>query len=342
VLGAVPTPIDSNKRPDLTSVTAAVESIVQLWFPGNLVILESTSPIGTTESVAKRITDTRSDLSIGTNGKERNASISVAYCPERVLPSRIFTELVNNDRCIGGVTTSCARQAQPFYKTFVRGACIATTARTAELVKLTENAFRDTNIAFANELSLICDRFGINVWEVIDLANRHPRVNPVATRTGVGGHCIAVDPWFIIDSAPDLARVTKTSREVNDQKTASTIERAIAVIEDHPYANVACCGLAFKANVDDLRESPALEISLELAKKYGSRIKIAEPNLRELPPQFAGAGAEFMDVDEAVRACEIAILLVDHDQFKMVPLAERRHLDVIDMRGIWQDMPVRT
>lgn len=158
----------------------------------------------------------------------------------------------------------------------------------------------------------------------------------------MGGHCIAVDPWFIIDSAPDLARVMKTGREVNDQRTASTIERAIAVIEDHPYANVACCGLAFKANVDDLRESPALEISLELAKKYGSRIKIAEPNLRELPPQFAGAGAEFMDVDEAVRACEIAILLVDHDQFKMVPLAERRHLDVIDTRGIWQDMPVRT
>ena len=342
MLGAVPTPIDSNKRPDLTSVTAAVESIVQLWFPGNLVILESTSPIGTTESVAKRVTDTRSDLSIGTNGKERNASISVAYCPERVLPSRILTELVNNDRCIGGVTTSCARQAQPFYKTFVRGACIATTARTAELVKLTENAFRDTNIAFANELSLICDRFGINVWEVIDLANRHPRVNVLRPGPGVGGHCIAVDPWFIIDSAPDLARVMKTSREVNDQKTASTIERAIAVIEDHPYANVACCSLAFKANVDDLRESPALEISLELAKKYGSRIKIAEPNLRELPPQFAGSGAEFMDVDEAVRACEIAILLVDHDQFKMVPLAERRHLDVIDMRGIWQDMPVRT
>src|SRR5215831_17431040 len=339
---AVPTPIDSAKRPDLTSVTAAVESIVQLLVPGNLVILESTSPIGTTESVAKRITDTRSDLSIGTNGKERNASISVAYCPERVLPSRILTELVNNDRCIGGVTTSCARQAQRFYKMFVRGACIATTARTAELVKLTENAFRDTNIAFANELSLICDRFGINVWEVIDLANRHPRVNVLRPGPGVGGHCIAIDPWFIIDSAPDLARLIKISREVNDGKIASTIKSAIALIEEHPYANVACCGLAFKANVDDLRESPALEVANQLASRFGARIKIVEPYIHELPPQFAGSGAEFMDVDEAVRACEIAILLVDHDEFKMVPLAERRHLDVIDTRGIWQDMPVRT
>jgi UDP-N-acetyl-D-mannosaminuronic acid dehydrogenase len=339
---AVPTPIDSAKRPDLTSVMAAIDSIVPVLVPGNLVILESTSPVGTTESVAKKITEMRPDLSVGAVDKESAASISVAYCPERVLPGRILSELVNNDRCIGGITASCARRAQRFYKTFVRGACVVTTARTAELVKLTENAFRDTNIAFANELSLICDRHSINVWEVIDLANRHPRVNVLRPGPGVGGHCIAVDPWFIIDSAADLARLMRTSREVNDQKTASTIERATALIEEHPYANVACCGLAFKANVDDLRESPALEISLQLAKKYGPRIKVVEPNLRELPPQFAGYGAEFMSVDEAVRSCEIAILLVDHDEFKMVPLAERRHLGVIDTRGIWQDMPVRT
>ena len=338
---AVPTPIDNMKRPDLTSVRAAVDSIVPLLVPGNLVILESTSPVGTTESIAKAISETRPDLSVGTNGRQHNASISVAYCPERVLPGRILSELVNNDRCIGGVTTSCARRAQRFYKTFVRGTCIATTARTAELVKLTENAFRDTNIAFANELSLICQRFDISVWEVIDLANRHPRVNVLRPGPGVGGHCIAVDPWFIIDSAPDLARIMRTSREVNDSKTTSTIERAIALIEDHPYANVACCGLAFKANVDDLRESPALEISTDLAKKYGSRIKIVEPNVRELPRPLADYGAELVDIDEAVRTCEIAILLVDHDEFKTVPLAERRHLDVIDTRGVWQDMPAR-
>jgi UDP-N-acetyl-D-mannosaminuronic acid dehydrogenase len=338
---AVPTPIDGDNRPDLSSVTAAIRSIAPLLSPGNLVILESTSPIGTTEDIAKTIVEMRPDLSIGVVDKESTTGISVAYCPERVLPSKILTELVNNDRCIGGITASCARRAQRFYKTFVRGACVATTARTAELVKLTENAFRDTNIAFANELSLICDRHTINVWEVIDLANRHPRVNVLRPGPGVGGHCIAVDPWFIIDSAPDLARLMRTSREINDHKTASTVERAIALIEDHPYANVACCGLAFKANVDDLRESPAMEVATHLAKKFGSRIKIVEPNLRHLPSDLSEYGAEFLNIDEAVRTCEIAVVLVDHDEFKMVPLAERRHLDVIDTRGIWQDMPVR-
>jgi UDP-N-acetyl-D-mannosaminuronic acid dehydrogenase len=338
---AVPTPIDEANRPDLTSVNAAVESILDVLAPGNLVILESTSPIGTTEAIAKRITEARPDLHIDTNGKDE-ACVSVAYCPERVLPGRILTELINNDRCIGGITPWCTRRAQRFYKMFVRGACVPTTARAAELVKLTENAFRDTNIAFANELSLICDRFDINVWEVIDLANRHPRVNVLRPGPGVGGHCIAIDPWFIIDSAPDLARVMRTSREVNNSKTTQVIERAQALIDDHPYANVACCGLTFKANIDDLRESPAMDIALHLAAKYGSRIKIVEPNLRKLPVEFERFGAEFLGIDEALRSCEIAVLLVDHDEFKMVSLAERRHLDVIDTRGIWQDMPART
>lgn len=338
---AVPTPIDRNNRPDLSSVYAAVESILDLLAPGNLVILESTSPIGTTEGVVKQINVRRPDLHIGMNGNEDGA-IFVAYCPERVLPGRILTELINNDRCIGGITPACTRRAQRFYKTFVRGACVATTARAAELVKLTENAFRDTNIAFANELSLICDRFDINVWEVIDIANRHPRVNVLRPGPGVGGHCIAVDPWFIIDSAPDLARVMRTSREVNHGKTQMVIERAEALIDDHPYASIACCGLAFKANVDDLRESPAMEVALRLAAKYGTRIKVVEPNLRQLPPELADHGVGFMNIDEALRSCEIAIVLVDHDEFKMIPLSDRRHLDVIDTRGIWQDMPART
>jgi UDP-N-acetyl-D-mannosaminuronic acid dehydrogenase len=337
---AVPTPIDSANHPDLACVMAAVERIIEFLVPGNLIILESTSPVGTTEIIAKKILEKRSDLCIG--GSNEGGSISIAYCPERVLPGRILTELVNNDRCIGGITTMCARRAQRFYKTFVRGACVATTARTAEFVKLTENAYRDTNIAFANELSFICDHYEINVWEVIDLANRHPRVNVLRPGPGVGGHCIAVDPWFIIDAVPDLARVMKTSRDVNNRKTAQIIERAISLIDDHPYANVACCGLTFKANVDDLRESPALEIALHLAEKYGPRIKIVEPNLRQIPSQLANYGAEMMSIDHALHACEIAILLVDHDEFKITPLAERRHLDVIDTRGIWQDMPVRT
>lgn len=190
---AVPTPIDHENRPDMSSVNAAVDSIVDLLAPGNLVILESTSPIGTTEAIAKRMVERRPELHIGVNGKEDGA-IHVAYCPERVLPGRILTELINNDRCIGGITPTCTRRAQRFYKMFVRGACVGTTTRAAELVKLTENAFRDTNIAFANELSLICDRFDINVWEVIDIANRHPRVNVLRPGPGVGGHCIAVDP----------------------------------------------------------------------------------------------------------------------------------------------------
>lgn len=339
---AVPTPIDSENRPELTYVKAATESIVEFLAPGNLVILESTSPIGTTEMITKTIIERRPDLEIGGNDRESVTGVAVAYCPERVLPGRILTEIVNNDRCIGGITPWCTRRAQRFYKTFVRGACVPTTARAAELVKLTENAYRDTNIAFANELSLICDRFDINVWEVIDLANRHPRVNVLRPGPGVGGHCIAVDPWFIIDSAPDLAKVMRTSREVNVAKTREVIARTERLIDDHPYATVACCGLAFKANVDDLRESPAMEVAYHLVARYGSRIKIVEPNIREVPLSLQGHGAELVTIDVALRTCEIAIVLVDHDEFKMVPISERRHLDVIDTRGIWLDMPART
>ena len=338
---AVPTPIDVDNKPDLSSVMAAVDSIVDLIAPGNLIILESTSPIGTTDRIANVIGQRRSDLRIGANGKDERACVSVAYCPERVLPGRILTELVNNDRCIGGVSPSSTRLAQRFYKMFVRGACVPTTAKSAELVKLTENAFRDTNIAFANELSLICDRHDINVWEVIDLANRHPRVNILKPGPGVGGHCIAVDPWFIIDSAPDLARMIRMSREVNDGKTDAVFDRADELIGERPYASIACCGLAFKANVDDLRESPALKVALRLAQKYGSRLKVVEPNVRKLPCEFAQYGVELVSIDDAVKSCEVAVVLVSHDEFKMVPLAERRHLEVIDTCGIWQDMPIR-
>jgi UDP-N-acetyl-D-mannosaminuronic acid dehydrogenase len=337
---SVPTPFDKDKRPDLRSVFAAVDSITEILQPRNLVILESTSPIGTTEEIASRIRSRRPDLTVGTADKNEEA-VSVAYCAERVLPGRILTELVNNDRCIGGITLNCARRAQRFYKLFVRGTCTTTTARCAEMVKLTENAFRDVNIAFANELSLICDRFGINVWEVIDIANRHPRVNVLRPGPGVGGHCIAIDPWFIVDSAPDLARLIKTSREVNDEKITWTVERAVALIEEEPFAQVACCGLAFKANVDDLRESPALEVARQLSERYGSRIRIVEPFIDELPAEIAEHGAILTDLDEALKRCEIAIVLVDHDQFKSIPLADRRHLAVFDTRGIWQDMPDR-
>ena len=334
---AVPTPMDEKKRPELQMVFAAVDSICDVLAPGNLVVLESTSPIGTTEEIAKRIYEKRPDLR--THPGETDAKpLAIAYCPERVLPGRILTELINNDRCIGGLTPACSRQAQQFYKLFVRGACVTTSASAAEMVKLTENAFRDVNIAFANELSLICERFGINVWEVIDIANRHPRVNILGPGPGVGGHCIAIDPWFIVDAAPDLARIIRTGREVNDSKIEATFQRACSLIDEHGVASVACLGLAFKANVDDLRESPALEIAHLLAGRYGARVKVVEPNIEELPAALAHAGAVLTELDEAIRGCEVAILLVDHDQFKMVPLADRRHLAVLDTRGIWQDM----
>ena len=334
---AVPTPMGADSRADLTYVLAAADEIARVIAADNLVVLESTCPVGTTEVLAKRILDNRPELKIGPTLPGR-PGIALACCPERVLPGRILTELVSNDRCIGGLTPSCTRRAQHFYKRFVRGACIATSARTAEMVKLSENAFRDTNIAFANELSLICDRLGINVWEVIDLANRHPRVNILRPGPGVGGHCIAVDPWFIVESAPDLAKLIRVSRVVNDAKVAYTIGRAMALIEEHAYADVACFGLTFKANVDDLRESPAKKIVLELAKRYGERIRIVEPHIRQLPHEFAGTGAQLTELDQALKTCEVAILLVGHDQFKMIPLADRRHLSAIDMPGIWQDM----
>ncbi len=338
---AVPTPVTKTHEPDVEMVFAAAKRIAKLLRPGNLLVLESTCPIGTTERVCEIIKQERPDLSVPTEDVA-NADISVAYCPERVLPGRIISELVSNDRCIGGITDKCARLAQRFYKTFVRGACITTTARTAEMVKLAENAFRDTNIAFANELSMIADRFGIDVWDVVDLANRHPRVNILRPGPGVGGHCIAVDPWLLVHSAPELAQLIRTSREVNDGKQHYTFERACELMDAHPHADAACLGLTFKANVTDMRESPALEIALELARRYGSRVNIVEPHVSELPEAFAGTQARLTGLDDALERCEIAIVLVEHDQFKSVPTFNRRHMAVLDARGIWRDMPSMT
>ena len=330
----VPTPMLADKSPDMSYVWQATEALAPVLAPGNAVIVESTSPIGTTEKVSELIGSLRPDLKVPTQAGE-HADIAIAYCPERVLPGRILTELVSNDRCIGGLTPRCARRVQRFYKTFVRGSCFMTTARTAELVKLAENSFRDTNIAFANELSLICDRFGINIWEALELANRHPRVNILKPGPGVGGHCIAVDPWFIVHSAPDLSRVIRAAREVNDSKTTYTVNRCIEMIDGRSNADIACLGLAFKANIDDLRESPALEVALELAKRYGHRVKIVEPNIEELPHELAEAGAELFDLETALERCGLLVLLVDHDEFRLVSAQESNSTFVYDTRGIW-------
>jgi len=334
----VPTPFAEDHRPNIGYVLKAATNVAAVLKAGDTVILESTSPVGTTEQVRDLLAELRPDLRIpGCTGE--SPDIAIAYCPERVLPGRILVELINNDRVIGGITPRCARKALAFYRRFVRGTCVTTTARAAEMTKLSENAFRDVNIAFANELSLIADRMRVDVWEVIRLANRHPRVNILSPGPGVGGHCIAVDPWFLVSAAPEQTPLIRTAREVNDSKVVHTIVRATALIEAHPGVPVACLGLAFKANIDDFRESPALKVTESLAQRFGERIHIVEPYAAQLPVSLAAAGAVLIDLDTAIETCPIMIVLVDHELFKSVPLDERADKLVYDTRGIWPDQP---
>ena len=341
---AVPTPFGKDHAPDISYVLAAARAVAPVLKPGDCVILESTSPVGTTEAMRNMIAEMRPDLkcpqSPGQMGMTNDTpDISISYCPERVLPGRILEELTKNDRSIGGITPRCARKALAFYKRFVRGACITTDARSAEMTKLVENAYRDVNIAFANELSIVADTMGLDVWEVIRLANRHPRVNILSPGPGVGGHCIAVDPWFIVHGAPEDTPLIRTARGVNDGKIRHVIARAEALIEAHPGATVACLGLAFKANIDDFRESPARLVAATLARKFGARINLVEPYAAELPREFEGTAATLIDLDTALETCDILIVLVDHDIFRVVPLAERARKLVYDTRGIWLDQP---
>jgi UDP-N-acetyl-D-mannosaminuronic acid dehydrogenase len=335
---AVPTPFekDGHHTPDTSYVIAAATGMAAVLKRGDTVILESTSPVGTTEALRDRIAALRPDLKLP-GLTDETPDIAIAYCPERVLPGRILEELTHNDRSIGGITPRCARKAMAFYKLFVRGECIATDARSAEMTKLVENAYRDVNIAFANELSMIADRMGLDVWEVIRLANRHPRVNILQPGPGVGGHCIAVDPWFIIHGAPDEAKMIRTARDVNDAKMHHVIARATALIEANPQARVACLGLAFKANIDDFRESPARFVTASLARKFRGRINVVEPYARELPIEFKDTGAKLIGIDVALEECGILIVLVDHELFRGVAFEERRHALVYDTRGIWPD-----
>ncbi|WP_374528154.1 UDP-N-acetyl-D-mannosamine dehydrogenase [Novosphingobium sp.] len=335
---AVPTPFDADHAPDISYVLAAGEAVARVLKAGDTVILESTSPVGTTEQLRDLIAARRPDLKCpGLTGE--TPDISIAYCPERVLPGKILEELTNNDRSIGGITPRCARKALAFYKRFVRGTCVTTDARSAEMTKLVENAYRDVNIAFANELSIVADKMGLDVWEVIRLANRHPRVNILTPGPGVGGHCIAVDPWFIVHGAPEQTPLIRTARGVNDGKIHHVIARAEALIEANPGKRIACLGLAFKANIDDFRESPARLVAVTLARKYGDRVSVVEPYAAELPKEFSGTAATLIDIDTALEEAEILIVLVDHDQFKAVPLAERAGHVVYDTRGIWLDQP---
>jgi UDP-N-acetyl-D-mannosaminuronic acid dehydrogenase len=332
---AVPTPFDSNHAPDIGYVLKAATTVATVLKAGDTVILESTSPVGTTEKVRDFLAELRPDLSLPGRGGH---DVAIAYCPERVLPGRILVELIDNDRVIGGITPRCARKALHFYRRFVRGACVTTTARAAEMTKLTENAFRDVNIAFANELSRVADTLGVDVWEVIRLANRHPRVNILQPGPGVGGHCIAVDPWFLVHGDPQNTPLIRTAREVNDAKSDHVVEKAATLIAATP-GPIACLGLAFKANIDDFRESPALKVAAALARRFGDRVRVVEPYADRLPPAFDGTGATLTDLDTAIEECAAMIVLVDHDLFRSVPLDERAGKAVYDTRGIWPDQP---
>ncbi len=336
---AVPTPADEHTHaPDVSYILAAARTIAPVLKRGDTVILESTSPVGTTEALRDELQRMRPDLVMpGLPGN--GAEIAIAYCPERVLPGRILVELIDNDRCIGGITPRCARKALGFYRRFVRGACVTTTARAAEMVKLVENSYRDVNIAFANELSVIADGMGIDVWDVIRLANRHPRVNILQPGPGVGGHCIAVDPWFLVHGDPVNSRLIRTARQVNDAKTAYVIEAASRLIDTVPGAPIACLGLAFKPNIDDFRESPAVRVARALVDRYGARVRLVEPHARGLPLEFAGTPARLIDIEEAIETCPVFVVLVDHDIFRSVPVDERADKIVYDSRGLWPDQP---
>jgi UDP-N-acetyl-D-mannosaminuronic acid dehydrogenase len=322
----VPTPFHEGEgipQPNLDYVLSATRSIAGFVKAGDLVILESTSPVGTTEMMAKVLSDAGVDVS----------QVHIAYCPERVLPGKIMTELVENDRVVGGLTPEATQMVGDFYRTFVRGGVLATDAKTAEMCKLTENSFRDVNIAFANELSLICAKEGINVWNLIQLANRHPRVNILQPGAGVGGHCIAVDPWFIVARDPGNAQLIRTAREVNNHKTVWAIDQIKIAVADASARTgrkpkVACLGLAFKPDIDDLRESPALHIAAAL-KSQGYDVIAVEPNIKS-HEQF-----ELVTLDEALQTADVFAVLVKHRQF-LVPMAKQQLADLkaVDFCGI--------
>ena len=318
---AVPTPFKENYAPDLTYVLQAAEAIAPFLKPGNTVILESTSPVGTTEQIATHLKTMGIDI----------GAIHIAYCPERVLPGHVMKELIENDRIVGGINPSSTASVAAFYKTFVKGDVLETDARTAEMCKLTENASRDVSIAFANELSIICDRIGINVWELIRLANKHPRVNILRPGPGVGGHCIAVDPWFIVSKTPEEAVIIRSAREINDYKTKWTTEKIHSAalefelkIGKKPI--IAIMGLAFKPDIDDLRESPALEIYKHLAAK-GHKLMAVEPNLQH------HADIPLFDIDSTTATADIIVFLVAHKPFASLAITAPKQ--VLDFCGVF-------
>lgn len=339
---AVPTPFKGEHEPDLAYVEAAARSIAPVLKKGDLIILESTSPVGSTEKMAEWLAEARPDLTFPHQQGE-DADIDVAYCPERVLPGQVMIELIRNDRVVGGMNRKSSERASELYKIFLEGECVITNARTAEMCKLTENSFRDVNIAFANELSLICAEQDINVWELISLANRHPRVNILQPGPGVGGHCIAVDPWFIVSQNPKQSRLIHTARLVNDGKPVWVIDQVKAAVADcltetGKRANeikIACFGLAFKPNIDDLRESPAMNITKQIADWHSGITLAVEPNIHELPTKLKGI-TELVSTEQALKDADIVLMLVDHQQFKAIPGSKVTQKWIVDTKGVWR------
>jgi len=336
---AVPTPFCENHAPDYSYIEAATRMIAPYIAPGNLVVLESTSPVGTTEKVGEWLRELRPDLKIplrGEDGKYASGQIYIAHCPERVLPGHVLRELVENDRVIGGIDTVSAEVARDFYERFVTGRILLTDTRTAELCKLAENSFRDVNIAFANELSLICEQLDINVWELIELTNCHPRVNILQPGPGVGGHCIAVDPWFIVHSAPEASRLIHTARLINDEKPERVVERVRQKAASFKNPVIACLGLAFKADIDDLRESPAMHIVQRIAEENFGQVLAVEPYVKELPASLRHLPIALTDVTAALNRADVIVLLVNHRQFSRIPRRILQEKVVIDTRGLWR------
>lgn len=332
---SVPTPFQGDHDPDLSYIEAAARGIAPNLTGGELVVLESTSPPGATEIMGEVILAERPDLTLEV-GKEN--TLYLAHAPERVLPGRIMIEMVENDRIIGGTTPEAAQMCRDLYASFCSGELLVTDARTAEMAKLTENAFRDVNIAFANELSILAENMGIDVWELIELANHHPRVNILQPGPGVGGHCIAVDPWFIVSADRENAKLIATAREVNDSKPQRVIANVLEAAKSIENPTVAALGIAFKANIDDLRESPSKNIALELADRLNhGTVLVVEPNVDELPREFDGkANVELAGVRDGIDRADIVLLLVDHDSFRMVSREDLVEKVVIDTKGLWR------
>lgn len=333
---AVPTPFKEGHKPNLDYVRSAARSIAPVLAPGSLVIIESTCPVGTTEKVSRWLAEDRPDLTFPhTAGEE--TQINIAHSPERVLPGQVLLELVRNDRVVGGLSRGCAERTAALYKIAVEGACHLTTAATAELVKLSENAYRDVSIAFANELSLIADKMNIDVWDAIALANRHPRVNILQPGPGVGGHCIAVDPWFLADSAPEESPLIQTSRQVNDGMPGHVVTKILKAAEAAEADTIACLGLSYKANIDDMRESPAVVIATSLAKDFRGEIVVVEPHTDDLPQAFDGLqNASLYPLAAAIEKAQVVALLVDHHDFRELDRDRLAGKSIVDTRGIWR------